>query len=356
MDSDNQHFEHPISTSLRTILAWHSFWDPRVLINPIRPFVQKYHGRLINQSIRKELEKRFLEMKESQEKPQEGSKKAKSVIALALEAYLSNPTLDEKLNIARDTSKLDEHFAQYTSYQIRLFLFAGSDTTASTISYVYHLLFKHPEILKQVREEHDLVFGIDPSRAGELIKSDPTLLNNCPLTLAVIKETLRIFPPASTTRGELEGTSEVLTDRHGNVYPIDYVGGQILHQASHFNPRVWPRADEFLPERWLVDADHELYPVPHAWRPFEHGPRNCIGQTLVWNEIRVLLAMSLRSFDIAPAYDEWDKLKLQNEGLVSKMTRRFSKPAPKTVNGERAYQTEQAAHPVDYYPCRIEVR
>ncbi|KAJ5652032.1 hypothetical protein N7507_009458 [Penicillium longicatenatum] len=358
MNSDNQRVEHPISTSLQKILAWHSFWDPRVLINPVRPFVQKYHSNLINKSIRKELEKRFIEMKQGQEQEKlqsDSSKRGKSVIALALEAYLADPQLGEKKDFS-ETTVLDEHFAQYASYQIRLFLFAGSDTTSSTINYVYHLLFKHPDILKQVREEHDRVFGSDPSNAGDLIKSDPTLLNNCSLTLAVIKETLRVFPPASTSRGELADTHESLTDRHGNLYPIDYVGANILHQACHLNPRIWPRAEEFLPERWLVEPGHELYPVPGAWRPFEQGPRNCIGQTLVYNEIRVLLAMSLRLFDISPAYEEWDALKLQNQGWVSRLTGRFGKAVPNTVNGERAYQTEKAAFPVDDYPCRISLR
>ncbi|KAJ5691516.1 hypothetical protein N7488_012251 [Penicillium malachiteum] len=360
MDSNRQRVEHPISTSLRKILAWHSFWDPRVLINPLRPFIQKYHSKLIDMSIRKELEKRFIEMKQDQkqmpteEKPKAGSKRGKSVIALALEAYLADPKSGETRNVG-ETSVLDGHFAKYASYQIRLFLFAGSDTTSSTISYIYHLLSKHSDVLRQVREEHDHVFGSDPSTAGQRIKSDPTLLNDCPLTLAVIKETLRLFPPASTSRGELADTQATLTDRNGNLYPIDYVGANILHPACHLNPRVWPRAREFLPERWLVEAGHELYPVPGAWRPFEHGPRNCIGQTLVYNEIRVVLAMSLRSFNISPAYDEWDALQLQKEGLVGRLTRQFQKPVPNTLNGERAYQTELAGYPKDDYPCRIEL-
>lgn len=357
MDSNHQRIEHPISTSLRKILDWHSFWDPRVLMNPLRPFVQKYHGNIIDKSIRKELEKRFVEMKKEQIEGHSttGTKRGKSIIALALEAYIADPDLGEKKDIA-ETFVLDEHFARYASYQIRLFLFAGSDTTSSTISYVYHLLSQHADILAQVRDEHDRVLGTDPSTAGPLIKSNPTILNDCSLTLAVIKETLRLFAPASTSRGELAGSHESLTDRHGNLYPIDYVGAYILHPAIHLNPRVWPRAEEFLPKRWLVEPGHELYPVPGAWRAFEHGPRNCIGQTLVYNEIRIVLAMTLRLFDIAPAYEEWDALKLKNEGFLGGLGRGFGKPVLNTVNGERAYQTEKAAYPVDDYPCRIKLR
>ncbi|KAJ5179513.1 hypothetical protein N7492_002723 [Penicillium capsulatum] len=348
MNSGHQRSEHPIAHALHTITAWHSFWDPRVLMNPLRPFIQKYYGNVMNHCIQAELQQRFAEM--IQDKSESKPKRAKSVIALALEAYLADPQLSKNVG---DPNKLDEHFAKYASYQIRLFLFAGNDTTSSSIVYVYHLLSKYPEVLRQVREEHDRVFGTDPSAASKRLKDEPTLLSQCPLTLAVIKETLRLFPPASTTRGGRSNAS--LTDRHGNVYPLDYVGANILHPAAHHNPRVWPRVDEFLPERFLVSAGHELYPDPGAWRPFEQGPRSCIGQTLVYNEMQVVLVMTARVFNISPAYDEWDRLNPPTRLLrrLSQWTG-LSKPGPRTVKGERAYQTEKAGtHPADGYPCRV---
>jgi len=66
--------------------------------------------------------------------------------------------------------------------------------------------------------------------------------------------------------------------------------------------RCYP--EEFIPERFLVDEGHQLYPNPAAFRPFEQGPRNCIGQTLVYNEIGTVLIMTARIFDISPVYDE----------------------------------------------------
>lgn len=350
MDSDHQRSEHPIAHALKTITAWHSFWDPRVLANPIRPFVQKYYGSVMNRYIQTELKQRFAEMRQEKQNPESNSKKTKSVIALALEAYLADPELSKDID---KTEILDDRFAKYASYQIRLFLFAGNDTTSSSIVYVYHMLSKHPEVLQQVREEHDRIFGSDPSAAAQLLKTDPTLLNQCPLTLAVIKETLRLFPPASTTRGGRADSS--LSDRHGNLYPIDYVGANVLHPAVHHNPRVWPRVEEFLPERFLVEPGHELYPDPAAYRPFEQGPRNCIGQTLVYNEMRVVLVMTARTFAITPAYDEWDAMNNQ-PGLLAGLRQwaGLSQPGPRTVHGERAYQTEKAGtHPADGYPCRV---
>lgn len=154
----------------------------------------------MNRIIRQELEQRFQEIKEnsSENSPEKSSKRAKSVITLALEAYLADPLFNKN---SSSTDKLDDHFASYASYQIRLFLFAGNDTTSSSILYVYHMLFKHPEVMAKVKEEHDRIFGTDPSTATQLLKDDPSLLNQCLLTIAVIKETLRMFPPASTNRG-----------------------------------------------------------------------------------------------------------------------------------------------------------
>jgi len=56
-----------------------------------------------------------------------------------------------------------------------------------------------------VRQEHDEVFGTDLALAPALIKSNPHSLNKLPYTLAVIKEVLRLFPPASSVRVGEEG-------------------------------------------------------------------------------------------------------------------------------------------------------
>lgn len=57
-------------------------------------------------------------------------------------------------------------------------------------------------------------------------------------------------------------------------------------------------------------------------------------------DIKTVLVMTLREFDILPAYDEWDK---------SNPTKDL-----KTVFGERAYQISSgAAHPADGFPCKV---
>lgn len=205
--------------------------DPRILINPLRPFVQKYYDKVMESYIRKELDRHFIEMKANRSSIEKSrqSAAAKSVISLAIEAYIN-----ENEGNLMQKSRPDEHFAQYATYQIRLFLFAGNDTTSSTMVYVYHLLSQHPEALSTLRKEHDDVFGTDTRRAAQILKEQPAMINKCLFTLAVIKETLRLYPPAATMRAGQPGIT--ITDRHRNHCPMDYVGATVLHQAVHRNP------------------------------------------------------------------------------------------------------------------------
>jgi len=93
-----------------------------------------------------------------------------------------------------------------------------------------------------------------------------------------------------------------------------------------------------------VGPEHPLYPVKGAWRPFEFGPRSCVGQNLVTLDITTVLVMTLREFDVKGAYEEWDARGLGKSKGV------------KMVNGERAYQISVgAAHPADGFPCRVQL-
>jgi cytochrome P450 len=340
---DNQRQEHKFSHALNTILHWHSFWDPRILLNPLRLPIQWYYGRIMSSFIRKELQMRFEEMMKE--------RVTTGVIALALEEYIA-PKHAEKTT-AFQSVHLDENFARIAANQIRLFIFAGNDTTATAIVYTYHMLSQHAAILAKVRSEHDRIFGPD-TNAGPLLRQQPALLNQCRYTLAVIKEALRLYPPASSIREGLAGIS--LVDRKGTIIPTEHLNATIMHRYVHVNPRIWPRPLDFEPDRWLVDADHELHPPANSFRPFEQGSRNCIGQTLVLNEIRVALVMTVRRFNLQPAYEEWDTIKKSSEGIYTTVLKRLGMKGEKCkeILGERAYQTSRSgAHPADGYPCRV---
>lgn len=320
-------------------------------MNPLRPLIQKYNGYLVNTYIRNELDKRFQEIKSESLSGdfKESPNSIKSVVRLAIEAYLA----ENQATGATQKNALDETFAAYTSYQIRLFLFGGTDSTASLMVYLYHMLAKHPDWLDKLRQEHDEVFGKIPDDASHLLKENPSLLNSCKVTQAFIKETLRLYAPAGTMRAGRPGAT--IKDLEGTELPIDYVGANILHQALHTNPRIWPRAREFLPDRFLVGPEQELHADPSAFRPFEQGPRNCIGQTLVWNELRTALILTCRDLKITDAYDEFDAKNEATMGMLARLKRRVFGEPIRTLYGDRAYQTDTGGlHPVNGYPCHVE--
>lgn len=287
----------------------------------------------MNLYIGKELDKRYADYRANY--GSDKTKQGKSVVDLALQSYMANAP-------DKATRELDKTFRTHATRQIRLFLFAGNDTTSSTICYTYYLLSTNPTALARIRAEHDSVFGLDLSVVPSLISEQPHLINQLPYTIAVLKESMRLFPGASSMRQGLEGID--ITDDHGNTFPTGGTMIWILHQALHRNPVYWKQPNDFLPERWLVGPDDPLYPVKGAWRPFEYGPRNCIGQGLVMLELRVVLALTIREFDLEPMYDEWDKM-------------HSVKGSTKKVDGERAYQIEKGgAHPADRFPCRVSLR
>jgi len=298
--------------------------NPFVTYNPMRPLMQWYNSYQMNRYLSHELDHRFVRFRGHGERP------TKSVVDLALQTYKSEKPRD------KPDERMDTTFKKFAMSQVKLFLFSGHDTTSSSICYVFYLLSAHGSVLKRVREEHDAVFGSDIDQRSTKLINDPFLLNQLPFTLAVVKESLRLFPVVSSTRGGEPGFH--IKDTEGRSFPTEGYLIWSISQAIHRDPTYWPQPDTFLPERWLVSAEDPLFPVKGTWRPFEYGPRNCIGQELAIIEIKIVLVMCLHAFDIEAAYEELD--------------RQAPIAGPTTVAGERAYQV-QLAQPSGDFPCRV---
>ncbi len=285
----------------------------------------------------KEMDKRFLR-NVSHSKPTTQAPRSKTIIDLALDKYLS-----ERNGNVGDETTMDATFKDAAICQIRTFLFAGHDTSSSTLCYCYHLLSLHTEIRDAVIKEHNSVLGPETDQASSLLSEKPHLLNQLPYTSAIIKETLRLYPAASSTRQGEPGFNIVAPD--GRLYPTDGLLIWSNHFAIHRNPDSWKRPDAFLPQRWMVEKEDGLSNADKgAWRAFEHGPRNCIGQELSILELKLVLAITLRRFNVDSAYDEYDRI-------------RGRKSPKKTVDGDRAYQIlAGAAHPNDGFPCKVTLR
>lgn len=306
---------------LRMQIRWLTFGadiNPFKRYNPLRPLVHWYNAQRMNRYVSREVDIRMANYQHKERfQPVD---RTMSVIDLALTAYLSANS-EKKV-----TKAVDGTFKKLAMSQIKLFLFAGHDTTSSSICYIFYVLSLNPSALGRVCAEHDEILGSNLDKTTSLIAQNPFLLNRLPYTLAVIKETLRMYPAVTSIRAGEPGFN--VSDDQGRQFPTDGFLVWANSQTVQRDPAYWPRSDEFLPERWLVPPGDPLHPVKGAWRPFEYGPRNCIGQELAMIEMKIIMVMTLRRFHIEPAYEEMDH------------GRRFGKGV-RTVYGERGYQIER---------------
>jgi cytochrome P450 len=222
---------------------------------------------------------------------------SKTITDLAIQAY------KKEVKESSLEGEIDPHFVEMSIAQMKIFIFAGHETTANTLCFLYHLISKHPDTLSKLLAEHDAVLGSDPRKAAENIAESPQLLNKLQYTSAVIKETLRLFPPVGTIR---KGNSDFfLTHPETGVrYPTDGFMLFGCSVAEQHDEAYWPRPDDFVPERWMSPEGDPLHVRKNTWRPFELGPRNCIGQELAQIELRAILVLTLREFDVNSVYDE----------------------------------------------------
>lgn len=104
-----------------------------------------------------------------------------------------------------------------------------------------------------------------------------------------------------------QGSSSFNFNKDGISWPTEGFNIQTGGWSIHRDPKYWQRANDFIPERWLAPKGDSLYPVKNAWRPFEHGQMNCIGQGFALLVIKIALIMVVREFDIEIAWVEWDE-------------------------------------------------
>ena len=137
-------------------------------------------------------------------------------------AYFQEPTLKASCNrsvvaLAFGTYEkefqkaMDPTFRATAIDQIKTFIFAGHDTTSSTIAYAFYFLHMHPSAHARLCAELDAALGPSATSLATL-KASPRLINALPCTTAVFKETLRIFPPASTLRPAPANSPLTFTD------------------------------------------------------------------------------------------------------------------------------------------------
>lgn len=202
-----------------------------------------------------------------------------------------------------------------------LIRFAGSHSTATTLSATLFYLLRSPSALKKLELEVRGAFHeAEDVHLG-------TKLSSCRYLRACLDEAMRMTPPIGgiLPREILRGG--VVID--GEVFPQGTDIGVPCY-ACHHSERYFPEALTFKPERWLADdggraSEESILLAQSAFCPFSLGPRGCPGKELAYAEMMIILANLVLLFDMS-----FDEVTLsQKEG----------KERPGSANGSPEFQT-----------------
>lgn len=162
--------------------------------------------------------------------------------------------------------------------------FAGYETTAITLAWMFKFLQNHPEVVERMRDEIETVLGNEPP--------NETTLPQLTYIHQVVYEVLRRRPPAPVVaRWSVEEFPLDGYTIEPNTLVLSYLYG------VHHNKKYWNEPEVFDPERFsaenVANRPRELYV------PFADGPRKCTGMYLAVAEVAAFTAMLLKNFTIA---------------------------------------------------------
>ncbi|KAK4164076.1 cytochrome P450 [Cladorrhinum sp. PSN259] len=246
---------------------------------------RKIYGKRIDRIIHSIIRDKWSEWKKSSSSSFSNTKD-RSILSLSFQEHAG---ADKKtLSPAEVTS---------TSDQLKTFLLAGHDTTSTAVSWIIYELSLSPRVLSLVRDELVSIFGGSISNR-EHIKSyllaNPTLLNEMKYSSLVIRETLRLHPPTGSARTSYSNFTVTTPD--GIEHNLDDAIIYMCNAIAQRDTSVYGKdAHEFRPERWTSE-EAKNYPAS-AYRPFERGPRGCIGQEFAMIEIKTILAIGVGRYD-----------------------------------------------------------
>ncbi|XP_047369372.1 cytochrome P450 4c3-like isoform X2 [Vespa velutina] len=201
--------------------------------------------------------------------------------------------LDLLLEISKDGTILTDTNIRD---EVNTFMFAGHDTTATSISWILYALGRRPEYQEQILDEYDEIVG-DKEITLET-------LNKLVLLEACIKESWRLYPVVPLIARQIYNPIKIL----GHNIPV---GSTVLINSYllHRDVRYFPEPDVYKPERFLPSSPK----LPsYTFIPFSAGSRNCIGSKFATMVVKVFILSILKSYHIESLVTE-DKLRLISE-------------------------------------------
>ena len=208
------------------------------------------------------------------------------------------------LLLARDEADRPLSKQQLRDEVVTLFA-AGHETTSNALTWTWYLLSQHLEVEARLHEEVDAVLGHWPD--GRLPSLDD--LPHLPYTEMVIKEALRLYPPAWVLGAR---QAAVATEIDGHPIPkggLVFISPYVMHRQA----RYYPDPERFDPERFRPKREAEL--PRYAYIPFGGGPHVCIGNSFAMMEAQLLLATIAQRFQLTLLQESVEKEPLITLGV-----------------------------------------
>lgn len=177
-------------------------------------------------------------------------------------------------------------------------VFAGSETTAISLSSVFYFLLKHPRVYAKLMAELDeaVTNGAVESRPDKTVSWSES--QKLPYLDAVIQESFRMHPAAGLILERIVPPQGM--DIVGQFIPEGTIVGcnpWVLHRRSEiFGADV----DTFRPERWLEASPQQQKEMKATMFQFGAGARTCIGKNVSLLEVYKLVPSFLRRFEVRP--------------------------------------------------------
>ena len=177
--------------------------------------------------------------------------------------------------------------------------FAGSETTAITLSAVFYFLLKHMRCYQTLMKELKgaVEDGTIENRPDGLVSWPES--QKLPYLDACIKEAFRLHPAAGLPL-------ERITPPQGCEIAGRHIPGGVIVGCSawviHRRPEIYGRdVDCYRPERWLEANKEQLKEMNANMIQFGAGPRTCIGKNISLLEVYKLVPSFLRRFEVSCA-------------------------------------------------------
>jgi cytochrome P450 len=172
--------------------------------------------------------------------------------------------------------------------QLTAFFIAGSETTASALSWSLYLLSRHPDVLARLQAEVDQVLTDGPAQYEQL--------SELPMTERILTEALRLYPPGWLF------TRTVTTDTQLCGYRLQR-GTAILYSPYllHRLGRHFQDPERFDPDRWQIQTPLDRR---GSFVPFGAGARGCAGEHFARTEAVLALATIARRWQLHPVANQ----------------------------------------------------